>query len=66
MTDRLARASTGAEKRCRFCRGTIPPDPRKDGIKRSFEKVFCGRICRANWHTMKSLEKKHLGGKSNG
>lgn len=58
MTDRLARTSTGAEKRCRFCRGPVPNDQRKPGAKKSFEKVFCSKTCRGNWNTHKYLDKK--------
>lgn len=57
MTDRLARTSTGAEKRCRFCQGPIPPDPRKME-SRAFQKTFCNKICRGRWHTLNSLQKK--------
>ena len=61
MNDRLARASTGAEKRCRFCRGAIPPDPRKEGVKRLFEKSFCGKVCRSKFNTRKFLNNNYKG-----
>lgn len=58
MTQRLDRASTGADKRCRFCLGAIQPDLRKTTAKKSFEKVFCDKVCRGRWHTLNSLQKK--------